>query len=88
MLNVTLCVVLPLHITSTCTLLSCTGTEEDSNDNFSDDYEVITMQEEADGGDNDDDDDGDDDDQESEGAMGTNFALTSNKLGINYTWSY
>ena len=86
-LHVTLCVVLPLSIV----LLSCTGIEEDGDDDYSDDYEVITMQGEADGGDMDndgDDDDDDDDDQETEDAMGTNFALTSNNLGINYTRSY
>ena len=60
--NVTLCVVLPLSIM----LLSCTGIEEDSNDDYSDDYEVDTIQEETDG-ENDDnvgDGDGDDDDDD------------------------
>ena len=69
-------------------LLSCTGNEEDSNYEHSDDNELNTIQEEADGGDDDYDGDfdGDDDgDQKNEDAMATSFDLPSNNLGINYT---
>ena len=72
-LDVTLGVYLPLSIM----LLSCTGIEEDSNYEYSDEYEMNTVQEEADGGDDDDYNDDDDDNQKNEDAMRTSFALPS-----------
>ena len=58
--HVTLCVVLPFSIV----LLSCTGIEEDGDDDYSDGYEMDTVQEEADEGDDDYDGDKDDDDED------------------------
>ena len=64
-------------------LLLCTGIEEDSNYDYSDEYEMNTIQEEADGGDDADGDD-DDDNQKIEDAMRTSFALPSkHKLYIH-----
>ena len=71
-LDVTLGAYLPLSMM----LHSCTGIEEDSNYDYSDEYEMNTIQEEADGGDDADGDD-DDDNQKNEDAMRTSFALPS-----------
>ena len=67
---------------------SCTGIEEDSDGEFAVDYEENTVQGEADERDDDGDqynNDDNDDDQKNEDAMATNFALSSNNLGMKYS---
>ena len=75
-----------MYFTLFCYIHSCTGIEEDSNAEFAVDYEENTVQGEADERDDDGDKYDNDGNWKNEDAMVTNFALSSNNLGIKYTW--